>query len=633
MKNLLYRLAKQPRAVKRTLIITADFFMLPIALWLALGLRLGEWDFPTYYPAWVYLLPSLVTIPIFMQMGLYRTVIRHLEDHAMFTMVLAVTLSIGLFAGVIGLFALPIVPRGSLVMIWSLITLYTVSSRYLARAALRQLEPAPKGHRIKVAIYGAGEAGCQLAQALKGSAQYQPMFFIDDNPQLHGLAIAGLEVHSPSALPALVKRHHIRQVLLAIPSANRKRSVEIVNQLESLKIVVRALPSIGRLVGGELTAAELGEVGVDELLGREIVAPDPELLCSDIRGKRVMVTGAGGSIGSELSRQILQSCPETLVLFEISEFALYRIEQELRTLAEKQGVELIPALGTVQDRNHLEAIIRHHRIQTLYHAAAYKHVPLVEANVTEGIRNNTLGTRATAEAALAGGVESFVLISTDKAVRPTNVMGASKRMAEMILQVLAADPTCKTRFCMVRFGNVLASSGSVVPLFRKQIASGGPVTVTHPDIIRYFMTIPEAAQLVIQAGAMGQGGEVFVLDMGQPVKILDLARRMIHLSGHSVRDENSPEGEIAINFTGLRPGEKLYEELLIGTDVTPTRHPRILKAQEQYLSPSELKETLSILKNACEKYDAEAIRHLLQNSVPEYAPLMATRLCNIKDQG
>lgn len=611
-----------PRMAKRLLILAADVVLLPLALWTAIGLRIGVWTFPQMHPWWTYFLFLLVAIPIFIRMGLYRAVIRHIEDRALLTIALAVTIATWLFAGLLTLLNLPSVPRGALVILWLLAVFYIGASRYLARAALRSLLSVTKQGTVPVAIYGAGSAGRQLAVALRSGQQYRPVAFIDDNPALEGLLVAGIKVYPRRELPRLIDRFEIHQILLAIPSMTRSRRIEIINELEPLKVGVRAVPGMADLVGGEVQISDVREVGVDELLGRDIVPPNQFLLDANTNGKRVMVTGAGGSIGSELCRQILVRRPQVLVLYEQSEFALYSIEQELQQMLRSQSYEtlIVPALGSVQDKARVSNMLRRYGVQTVYHAAAYKHVPIVEFNMTEGVLNNTFGTQATASAAIEAGVETFVLISTDKAVRPTNVMGATKRMAELVLQAATRDKTNRTRICMVRFGNVLGSSGSVVPLFRKQIAAGGPVSVTHPDITRYFMTIPEAAQLVIQAGAMGVHGEVFVLDMGEPVKVLDLARRMIHLSGFSVREDDSPEGDIEIRFTGLRPGEKLYEELLIGENVSGTQHPRIMMANEQSISPEELERQLAKLRCMCETNDHAGILEVLHRCVSGFRP-------------
>ena len=471
----------------------------------------------------------------------------------------------------------------------------------------------------RVLIYGAGNAGRQLAAAMTNSHEMRVVGFLDDDDRLHGHVLNGLSIYSPADLPGLVTSLQVSTVLLAIPSVSRHRRNEMIAQMLRAHVQVRTLPAVSELAQGMVSTSDLRELDIDDLLGREPVAPNHILLGRNITDKVVLVTGAGGSIGSELCRQILSVNPSTLVLIEQSEFALYEIQQELQEKIEDNATLLVPVLASVRDAQRLNEIFADWKPDTVYHAAAYKHVPLVEHNPIEGIRNNTLGTLTAARAAAEHGVSDFVLISTDKAVRPTNIMGASKRLAEMALQALAATAP-KTRFSMVRFGNVLGSSGSVVPKFRRQIRDGGPITLTHPDITRYFMTIPEAAQLVIQAGAMAKGGDVFVLDMGDPVKIMDLATRMIELSGLCVRDENNPEGDIEIEITGLRPGEKLFEELLIGNNPRPTSHPRIMKAHEEFVAWPVLLEKLQQLESLLEQRNVEGTKELLTELVSGYAP-------------
>ena len=491
-----------------------------------------------------------------------------------------------------------------------------------ARALMRSMVVSGLNRRGEpVIIYGAGVSGRQTAIALAQSHEYHPVAFVDDDTSLHGINMQGLYVHSPSILRKLIKQKQASKVLLALPSASRARRQEIIQSLEQLSVKVLTLPAMADLVSGDKLFTDVKEVEIEDLLGRDPVAPRADLMAANISGKVVMVTGAGGSIGSELCRQILRQSPSKLVLFELSEFGLYSIERELLATKQELGltVDIYPVLGSVQRQNRVQAVMEAFKVQTVYHAAAYKHVPLVEHNVVEGVRNNIFGTLYTAQAAIATGVETFVLISTDKAVRPTNVMGTTKRMAELALQALSHKDS-STRFCMVRFGNVLGSSGSVVPLFRKQIANGGPVTVTHAEITRFFMTIPEASQLVIQAGAMGKGGDVFVLDMGKSVKIVDLARKMIRLSGFEVKDEHNPGGDIEILFSGLRPGEKLYEELLIGDNVEGTGHERIMTANEVFLTWDELKQILDRLDKACHDFNHEAIRDLLLKAPTGFNP-------------
>jgi FlaA1/EpsC-like NDP-sugar epimerase len=476
-----------------------------------------------------------------------------------------------------------------------------------------------------VIIYGAGSSGRQLSQSLVHGNEYRTVAFIDDNISMQKSTVKGITVYNRASIEKLIQKFQVKRILLAMPRNSKNRIANILNKLENLPVEILSIPSSADLVSGKAKIDELHEVSISDLLGRNSVKPNQDLLEANITNKVVMITGAGGSIGSELCRQILQQRPTKIILMELSEYALYKINGELRTLANKLDYDLpiIPLLGSVQHKNRLLTVMRTFGVQTIYHAAAYKHVPVVEHNVIEGVRNNVFGTLFVAEAAIEAQVETFVLISTDKAVRPTNVMGTTKRMAELVLQALAdktAKANGKTRFCMVRFGNVLGSSGSVVPLFREQIKTGGPVTVTHPEIIRYFMTIPEASQLVIQAGAMGKGGDVFVLDMGDPVKIADLAAKMIHLTGLTVKDKLNPDGDIAIDFTGLRQGEKLYEELLIGDDITQTDHRRIMSAHETWLPWSELDKILIKLDEACHLFDHQGIRSLLLQAPTGFVP-------------
>lgn len=608
------------RRKKQLIAVATDLLLLYLAFWSALALRFESWvpEIATY--KFQMLAAPLLAIPIFVRLGLYRAVIRFMEDRVVFVVAGGVTLSVLLLAAGMALTHTPGVSRGVLAIYWVLAILYVGATRFLARSYFLRAERG-QDSRKRVAIYGAGSAGTQLAYALRAGREYIPVAFFDDNPALQDSEVAGLRVCSPDEMLAVLSAKQVNEVLLAIPSVSRSRRAEIINGMESAHCKVKLVPGMADVINGTVTADAIREVEIEDLLGRESVAPDKALLGKCVAGKSVMVSGAGGSIGSELCRQILRLQPARLVLLELSEFALYTIEQELSALCKRLGltIELVPLLGSVTHQHRNEVVMRRFGVHTVYHAAAYKHVPLVEHNPIEGLKNNSVGTRRMAEAALAAGVETFVLISTDKAVRPTNVMGASKRLSELILQALAKQGS-KTRFCMVRFGNVLGSSGSVVPLFRKQIANGGPITLTHADITRYFMTIPEAAQLVIQAGSMGQGGEVYVLDMGQPVKIIDLARRMIHLSGLEVRDDRNPEGDIAIEIVGLRPGEKLYEELLIGENVEGTSHPLIMRAYEHEVPWHVLVDRLEQLDEASRAFDFERVLALLGMLVQEYAP-------------
>jgi FlaA1/EpsC-like NDP-sugar epimerase len=613
------RITQLPRRVKSLIMLVADFCLLPTAFWCAIAIRLGKMHFDLPFMRWVFFLPAIIAVPIFIRCGLYRAVVRYIENRALLTIVSAVTLSMAIFAAVITFLQIPGIPRSSLLIYWSLAVIYIVSSRFLVRELLLWQSTR---ERKRVIIYGAGNAGRQLAVALKAGPSHKPVAFIDDDIQQCGLSVLGLKVYPVTHLVTLIAQLRVQQIFLAIPSASYNRRIEIVNQLEPFKVEVRILPGMADLLTGQVEAAAAREVDVDELLGRPAVPPQKILLEKNITHQSVLVTGAGGSIGSELCRQILSCRPKVLILFERSEFALYKIENALRIHAQKLGIttEIHGVLGSVMIQARVQNVMEAFAVDTVYHAAAYKHVPIVEYNIAEGVINNCFGMLTAAEAAEAAGVKTFVLISTDKAVRPTNIMGASKRMAELILQAMADKSGQKTHFLMVRFGNVLDSSGSVVPLFRQQIAAGGPVTVTHPDITRYFMTIPEAAQLVIQAGAMGQSGEVFVLDMGEPVKIYELAKRMIHLSGYSVKDTLNPNGDIEIQFSGLRPGEKLYEELLIGESVAATAHPRIMQAQEAKLEKAVLDKMLNRLWQACIRNECDVIVAILCQAVQGFQP-------------
>lgn len=616
---MLRKLAAIPRPLKKSIMVLMDLILLPIAVWGAFALRLGE-PLPEYMlPFWWLLLAvPLLTLPVFVRLGLYRAVVRYMGPQAMLAVLQGVTLSALLMALVTVMAKAPGFPRSVLVLYWMLAVLLVGGTRFLARM-LFQSVVRRNPFKEQVIIYGAGAAGLQSASALKHGNEYEPIGFVDDNPSLCGSVFEGLCVHLPSELPALVEDRQVSHILLAMPSVPRSQRRQILTQLEPLPVPVKTLPGLSDLVSGQARVDEFRDVEIEDLLGRDPVAPDLDLLKGCTEGKSVLVTGAGGSIGSELCRQILHFGPTHLLLYEISELGLYHIERELRAeiLTESLEVELVPLLGSVIKAKRLRQVMETFEVDTVYHAAAYKHVPIVENNVIEGVRNNVFGTLRCAEAAIAAEVSSFVLVSTDKAVRPSNIMGASKRMAELVLQGLATQQS-GTRFTMVRFGNVLGSSGSVVPLFREQIRQGGPVTVTHPEIIRYFMTIPEAALLVIQAGAVGQDGDVLVLDMGEPVRIVDLARRMIQLMGFQVRDAQSPKGDVAIQFTGLRPGEKLYEELLIGDGVTATQHPMIMSAREISRSWTEIRKILAEMDRACQDFDCDSIRELLLRAVSGY---------------
>lgn len=606
---------------------TADLIFLPLTFCLAITLRHDTVDAALFqqYLGLIIAAP-IVSIPIFIRFGLYRAVIRFIDQKIVYVAISGVTLSVVILIA-LAAFASHMagLSRGVFGIYWATAIMYMVASRFLARAYFHRMSSSAGA--VRIAIYGAGKAGVTLAGALRSVPGYTPVIFIDDKKELQGTTIAGIKVYPPESLSQLVAKKQIKEVLLAMPSLTKAQQRPILDRLEQLKIKIKVTPPVESLVSGNLRLQDVRDIQIEDLLGRDTVAPDTRLISACISGKSVLVTGAGGSIGSELCRQVMRLRPTRLILLEMSEFALYSIERELRAMMHGLNIqaELLPFLGSVLDQDKCRKILRTFEVDTIYHAAAYKHVPLVEHNPIEGIRNNVFGTLSIAQAAMNAEVKSFVLISTDKAVRPTNVMGATKRFAELILQAFARRGS-KTRFCMVRFGNVLGSSGSVVPLFRSQIMAGGPITVTHPEITRYFMTIPEAAQLVLQAGAMGEGGDVFVLDMGSPVKIVDLARRMVHLSGLEVKCDATPQGTIEIQHVGLRPGEKLYEELLIGENVEGTEHPLIMRAQEAEIPWAVLQELLAGLEKACNGFDYEGIRNLLLQTVAEYAPQ-----CGIED--
>lgn len=613
-----------PRQTKRLIMMAADAAAFPAALYAALVLKSDQLLPPVDGQFWFFLIAAGSALLSFTIFGLYRAIIRFMGPRAMFMAIAAVTSAVVALAGFDRFVTNPQIPLSTFAIYWALGLLYVVGSRFLVRYAIARSRNNVAAARV--AIYGAGDAGARLSTILQGSPDFEPVVFIDDKRTLQGNHINGAKVWGPQALPELIRKYGIQRVLLAMPSASRRRRQEILSSLEPLGIRIQSLPDLSDIITGAARIDDVRDVDVTELLGRDAVPPNPSLFAACIRGKSVMVTGAGGSIGSELCRQILRLAPARLVLFEMSEIALYTIERELEEIARTQnlGVEILPLLGNAHHRHRVREVISTCSVQTIYHAAAYKHVPIVEHNVIEGIHNNVISTWYTAEAALEAGVETFVLISTDKAVNPANVMGATKRLAELVLQALQ-ERTSLTRFCMVRFGNVLDSSGSVVPLFRDQIRCGGPVTVTHPEVIRYFMTIPEAAQLVIQAGAMGKGGDVFVLDMGQPVRIGDLAHRMVNLMGLTVRDATNPDGDIEIKYTGLRTAEKLFEELLIGTNVTGTDHPRIMRAMEHSLPWDRMSQLLNELLIALASFDCRRALSLLADGVAEYSHAGAIR--------
>jgi FlaA1/EpsC-like NDP-sugar epimerase len=610
-----------PRFTKRMVALVFDVALCVLAVWLAFYLRLGDFVSLVGRPLWAVGISVGLAVPIFIVSGLYRAIFRYSGWPALLAVARAVGLYGVIYAAIFMALGVPGVPRTVGVIQPILLLLMVGVSRLLVRLWLGNEYQTllRRAARPKVLIYGAGASGRQLAQAMLHNTEMQVVGFLDDDDRLHGHVLNGQPIYRPEDLPELVKARGIADVLLAMPRISRQRRNEILAQIRTAHVAVRTLPNLVDLAQGKISVSDLRELDIDDLLGREPVMPNHILLARNILDKVVLVTGAGGSIGSELCRQILAVGPAKLLLVELSEFALYAIHQELESKLAGQKTVLVPLLASVQDAERMREIMSTWHPDTVYHAAAYKHVPLVEHNPAEGIKNNVLGTLRTAQAAAENGVADFVLISTDKAVRPTNIMGASKRLAEMALQALAAA-SAHTKFSMVRFGNVLGSSGSVVPKFRQQLRDGGPITLTHPEITRYFMTIPEAAQLVIQAGAMAKGGDVFVLDMGESVKIIDLARRMIELSGLSVRDEANTEGDIEITTTGLRPGEKLYEELLIGDNPQPTSHPRIMKAHEEFLPWDDLSQRLEALTLALDTNDVAVIRQMMTCLVSGYVP-------------
>lgn len=615
------RLIGLGRGAKTVIIATSDALMMMFALWGAHVLRLEELMPERLLGyAWLLFAIPLISIPLTRLLGTYRAVVRYMGGRAVLVVARAAAAATIVYVLLVAAARVEAVPRSTYALFFLLTLVTMLGLRMVARAWLPRADAGrAAAERRRAVIYGAGGAGIQLHGLLEQGDGFRVVAFLDDDAGKQGTEIFGVPIHPPSRLEALVGAEGVNQVLLALPGATRSRRLQIIEDLERLQVRVRTVPALPEIVSGSSSLDQLQEVEVDDLLGRDPVAPDDALLDGRVAGRRMLVTGAAGSIGSELCRQALLRAPLELVLVEQNEYGLYRLERELAAVVATQGLgtRIVPVLGDVTDGPRLERLLRLHRVDSVYHAAAYKHVPMVEANPSEGVQNNVFGTLAAAQAAIAAGVSSFVLVSTDKAVRPTNVMGASKRVAELVLQALAAEHpgTCLS---MVRFGNVLDSSGSVVPLFREQIRTGGPVTVTDPEIIRYFMTIREAAQLVLQASTLAEGGEVFVLDMGEPVRILDLAHRMIRLAGHSVRDAEHPEGDIDIEITGLRPGEKLYEELLIGGDVQPSGHPMVMRAREAHLAWPLLGKRLEVLRGLCEVDDAAGIRRQLVDLVDGY---------------
>ncbi|NRP58444.1 nucleoside-diphosphate sugar epimerase/dehydratase [Marinobacterium sp. xm-d-564] len=605
------------RNFRRFVLVILDVAALILALYSAYALRLSEWWPSQYLESAV---PLFLTVPfvgvfVFIRLGLYRAVLRYLGLKALKTVAIGTAILVVLVYALAQLFFISNFPR-SIPIIFGLVAwLYLGGSRLIFRNYYHWI--VAKYHQTPSAIiYGAGSAGSQLALMLPNGGEYKPVAFVDDNPSLWNGYVGNLKVHSPDTLKKLIDEFDVELVLLALPSASSVEIQQVMDRLSVQPVRVKTMPSIKEILSGR-AADQLRDMNVDDLLGRDVVPPIDELIDASLKGNNVCITGAGGSIGSELARQAANNGAALVVLYELSELALYEIDRELRL--SHPDLSVIPLLGSVLDFNRLKASLEKYQINTLYHAAAYKHVPIVEHNILQGLRNNVLGTESAARAAIEAKVERFVLISTDKAVRPTNVMGATKRLAELYVQHLAVNQN-NTIMCMVRFGNVLGSSGSVVPLFKRQIESGGPVTVTHPEITRYFMTIPEAALLVVQAGSLAKGGDVFLLDMGEPVKIINLAKNVIKLSGHSIQDDENPEGEIAISYSGLRPGEKLFEELLIGDNPSSTVHPKIMTAHEDVLSGKVLNSILLRIKQVDEANDSASAREILIEAVNGFVP-------------
>ena len=609
------RLQNLERIYKQLIMLLIDVITLLFALWLAFVLRLGE-VFPAEYiyeSWWLFIAVPVIMLPLFIKLGLYRAVLQYMGIKVITTTFQATTISCLIIGFLMMFFRESNLPRSVLPIFWFIINIFVMSSRFLFKGYLYSWDSFVN-KRKQTIIYGAGNAGVQLVESLRKSAVYAPIAFVDDDRAKQGTILNYLEVFPFDKIEELIKKKEAKVLLFAVPSASHKERTQILQRLTKYPIEVKVLPSMDNIVNGVVSIDNIKHVGVTDILGRDTVAPKHNLLKRNIKKKNILVTGAGGSIGSELARQIMNLAPQKIVLLDSSEFNLYTIHQELSSLL--INVKIVPALCTVTNYYQLKKLINIHQINTIYHAAAYKHVPMVELNVVSGAYNNIIGTYNVAKVADELKVESMVLVSTDKAVRPTNVMGASKRFSELVLQ--AFSDKSETCFSMVRFGNVLDSAGSVVPLFRKQIKEGGPVTVTHRNITRYFMTIPEAVQLVLQAGAMAKGGDVFVLDMGEPIKIIDLAYKMIHLSGLTPIDNENPDGDIRIEFTGLRPGEKLYEELLIGNDVIQSEHPRIMQAKESALSFENIISCIEIIKEAREKQDERIVKELLLKYVDGY---------------
>ncbi len=622
---MLQYLLNAPRPTKRLITLAYDALVIPLAIYASLALRHGELGIRIHEQLlFTVITTTILSLVVFTRTGLYRAVIRYMATKAFSTLAVGISIS-ALILATSSFITQANLPRSSIIIYWFTAFALLVSPRLFIRNIVNQLN---NSFKEPVTIYGAGNQGIALMNALSNSETYRPVAFIDDDRKKQGSIIQGLKVHGQEQLATLNESHNLNKVLLALGNASTSKRKQIIESISGNSFEILTTPAVQDIVSGKAKIEEVKEVEIEDLLCRDCVSPNQALLSDNIKNKVVLVTGAGGSIGSELCRQIIKQHPAKIILLELNEYSLYSIEQELNNYCQAHcdcQVEVISILGSVQKQNRLETIFKTFNVQTIYHAAAYKHVPMVEHNVVEGVRNNVFGTWYCAEAAIKADVERFVLISTDKAVRPTNVMGASKRVAELVLQALS-ERQSDTLFSMVRFGNVLGSSGSVVPLFRKQIKAGGPITVTHPDIIRYFMTIPEASQLVIQAGAMGKGGDVFVLDMGEPVKIVSLAQKMIRLSGLTEKDDLNNHGDIEIQFTGLRPGEKLYEELLIGDNVEGSDHPRIMTANEVHLTWPETHNLLNKLDKACHSFKVEDVLSLLLEAPTEF-----TKQCNTPD--
>jgi len=625
MTNLIFKLSSLPRLTKSLIIVITDLLIVICVILISYFIRLGYFYWPDDANFVAIFGAPLIAIPIFFTFGLYRSVVRYIGFKALFSIVQAVTL----YAVIWGLIDFMFIsvegtPRSVVLINWMLAIISIGGVRIIARW-LFSLDNSSKSNVI---IYGAGTTGFQLSESLKASNEFYHVAYIDDNVSLQGTSVNNIPVKSSNSLSSLIKKYNVSQVFLALPSISRSERNKILESLSTFSISVKTLPSLSDIAGGRVEIEDLHQIEIRDLLGRNPVSPIKSILKVKNTNKVVLITGAGGSIGSELARQILQLKPKKLILFEHSEFALYLIHQELLKSSDLKTI-IVPVLGSVISKSRLNKIFKYYNVQTIYHAAAYKHVPLVEFNQSEGVLNNVIGTLLASEAAISANVETFVLISTDKAVRPTNTMGASKRCSELVLQALAKN-THNTCFTMVRFGNVLDSSGSVIPLFKEQIKLGGPITVTDKNIVRYFMTISEAVELVIQSGAMGKGGDVFVLDMGKPVKIYELAKKMIQLSGLKILDTNNPNGDIEIKFTGLRPGEKLYEELLVGGSTKKTKNKLIMRAEESMINWLVLEPLLVQLNEACISNNTNDIRQILIKLVPEFKP--QSEILDFKDK-